>query len=107
TLGTQTTLAAIKTDVDKIPASPATDRTTAAAPGSVELSDGAAFYTGAKTGQLPTALVSNRIDVNLGAAPATVTAQGGAAAGTALTGNPNLVAISDATNAQTLKQFAA
>lgn len=49
-------LAAIKTDVDKIPTSPSTDRTTAGAPFSVELSDGSAFYTGTKTGQLPAAL---------------------------------------------------
>lgn len=41
---TETTLAAIKTDVDKIPSSPATDRATAAAPFSMRLSDGAAFY---------------------------------------------------------------
>jgi hypothetical protein len=45
----------------------ATDRTTAAAPFSVELSDGAAFYTGVKTGQLPSALVGSRLDVNIGA----------------------------------------
>lgn len=49
-------LASIKTDVDKIPTSPSTDRTTAAAPFAFELSDGAAFYTAAKTGQLPAAL---------------------------------------------------
>lgn len=39
-----------------LPANAATDRTTAAAPFSVELSDGAAFYTAAKTGQFPAAL---------------------------------------------------
>lgn len=60
-------LKGILTDVNKIPTSPATDRTTAAAPSSVELSDGAAFYTAAKTGQLPTALVGGRLDVNVGA----------------------------------------
>lgn len=49
-------LKGILTDVNKIPTSPSTDRTTAAAPFSVELSDGAAFYTGVKTGQLPSAL---------------------------------------------------
>lgn len=47
--------------------SPATDRTTAAAPFAVELSDGAAFYTGVKTGQLPSALVGGRVDANTGA----------------------------------------
>ena len=41
---TETTLAGIKTGTDKIPASPATDRTTAAAPAAVRLSDGGAFY---------------------------------------------------------------
>jgi hypothetical protein len=43
---TEATVAAIKTGTDKIPASPATDRATAAAPASVRLSDGAAFYKG-------------------------------------------------------------
>jgi hypothetical protein len=70
-----------------LPTNAATDRTTAAAPASVELSDGAAFYTGAKTGQLPAALVSTRLDVNLGAAPATVTANATLQAGTAVAGN--------------------
>lgn len=41
--------------------------TTAAAPSSTRLSDGAAFYDAAKTGQFPAALVSGRLDVNLGA----------------------------------------
>ena len=44
TLATETTLAAINT---KIPASPATDRTTAAAPFALRLSDGTNFYNGA------------------------------------------------------------
>jgi len=48
--------------------SPATDRTTAAGPFSFRLSDGAAFYDAAKTGQLPTALVGGRLDVVVGAA---------------------------------------
>lgn len=43
---TETTLAAIKTDVDKIPASPAQEHATAVSPSSVRLSDGAAFYKG-------------------------------------------------------------
>jgi hypothetical protein len=50
---------------------------------------------------LPSALISNRLDVNLGAAPATVTAQGTAASGAAVSGNPVLVGGSDGTNAQT------
>lgn len=37
-----------------------------------QLTDGAAGITPAKTGQFPTALVGGRLDVNLGAAPATV-----------------------------------
>lgn len=41
--------------------------TGAAAPWSVELSDGAAFYTAAKTGQFPSALVGGRLDTNVGA----------------------------------------
>lgn len=64
---TESTLAGIKTGTDKIPSSPATDRATAAAPFSVRLSDGSAFYDGTKTGQLPTALVASRLDVNTGA----------------------------------------
>lgn len=39
----------------------------AAGPWAIELSDGAAFYTAAKTGQFPSALVGGRLDVNLGA----------------------------------------
>jgi hypothetical protein len=45
---------------------------TAASPGAVRLSDGAAFYDAAKTGQLPAALVGNRLDVNLGKVPGAV-----------------------------------
>jgi hypothetical protein len=40
---TEATLAGVKTGTDKIPASPSTDRTAAAAPFSVRISDGAAF----------------------------------------------------------------
>lgn len=118
-VATQTTLAAINT---KLPSSPATDRTTAAAPFAVRLSDGSAFVDVATAANqstantslaqidtdlgaltetapasdtassglngrlqriaqrltslitlLPSALVSGRLDVNLGAAPATVT----------------------------------
>lgn len=38
----------------------------AAAPWSVELSDGTSYYTGVKTGQLPAALVAGHLDVNIG-----------------------------------------
>ena len=37
-----------------------------ASPWSVELSDGASFYTAAKTGQFPASLVGGRLDTNLG-----------------------------------------
>lgn len=47
------------TFLSRIPTNPSTDRTTAVAPFSVELSDGAAFYVGAKTGQLPAALAGS------------------------------------------------
>ena len=50
--------------------------TTAAAPASHRLSDGAAFYDATKTGQLPAALVSGRLDVNIGASSATVPVSG-------------------------------
>jgi hypothetical protein len=40
--------------------------------------------------QLPSALISSRLDVNLGAAPATVTVQGAAAQGASVSGNPLL-----------------
>jgi hypothetical protein len=50
-----------------LPATAATDRSTAAAPFSIRLSDGSAFYDGTKTGQLPSALVGSRLDVNAGA----------------------------------------
>jgi len=56
---------------------PATDRTTAAGPNSVRLSDGAAFYDATKTGQLPSALVGGRLDDNLGAIGGTATVTGG------------------------------
>jgi len=57
----------IDVDVTRLPGSPAQEHTTAASPGSARLSDGAAFYDATKTGQLPSALVSGRLDVNIGA----------------------------------------
>lgn len=56
---TEATLALVKADVDKIPASPATDRTTVAAPFSVRLTDGEAFYNTTKSTQLPASLTSD------------------------------------------------
>jgi hypothetical protein len=44
TRATESTLAGVKTGTDRIPSSPATDRTTAASPFSVRLSDGSAFF---------------------------------------------------------------
>jgi hypothetical protein len=70
---TEATLSSLNT---KIPASPSTDRTTAAAPFSTRLSDGAAFYDSTKTGQLPAALIGGRLDVNIGASSATVPVSG-------------------------------
>src|SRR5205085_1271245 len=56
--------------------------------------------------RLPSALIANRLDVNLGAAPATVTAQGTAAAGAAPSGNPLAMGITDGTNIQYAKASA-
>jgi hypothetical protein len=50
-----------------LPAGAAQEHTTAASPHACRLSDGAAFYDGAKTGQLPAALVGGRLDGNIGA----------------------------------------
>lgn len=50
---------------------PALEHATAGSPHSARLSTGAAFYDAAKTGQLPAALVGTRLDVNIGACPAT------------------------------------
>lgn len=47
---------------------PSQEHVTAASPHSNRLSDGTAFYDATKTGQLPTALVGGRLDVNVGAA---------------------------------------
>lgn len=55
-----------------LPTGAAAEHVTAASPHAARLSDGAAFYDAAKTGQLPAALVSGRLDVNVGAASATV-----------------------------------
>lgn len=59
-------LKGVLTAVNKIPASPATDRTTAAAPFSVELSDGASFYTGAKDSNITTLNTSVVANQNVG-----------------------------------------
>jgi hypothetical protein len=115
---TETTLAGIKTGTDKIPASPATDRATAAAPAAARLSDGAAFYkattptdtqpisavslplpTGAATqttlasvlAALPAALVGGRLDVNIGNTP---TVAGGKSNNAAVPGATNLGTLS-------------
>ena len=44
----------------------ALEHVTAASPHAARLSDGSAFYDAAKTGQLPSALVGGRLDVNAG-----------------------------------------
>lgn len=50
-----------------LPTNAATDRSLANAPFSVRASDGTNFYDIVKTGQLPSALVGGRLDVNIGA----------------------------------------
>lgn len=72
-----------------------------ASPIFVQFSDGAASYIGAKTGQLPSALVGARLDVNLGGVAGTATVNGGAAgtlaiggtqaSNAAITANPVLI----------------
>lgn len=98
----------------------------ATAPSAVQLSDGSASYTAAKTGQLPTALGATTKAASLSVAPATdsvgtagsasstvytvqgvasmtpVQVSGAGASGAAVTGNPVLTAGSDGTNARTL-----
>lgn len=67
TRASQTTLASVLGQLDVLLSSRAAEHTTAASPHSVRLSDGTAFYDGTKTGQLPSALVGGRLDVNAGA----------------------------------------
>lgn len=50
-----------------LPTGAAQEHATAASPHAARLSDGAAFYDAAKTGQLPSALVGGRLDTNTGA----------------------------------------
>jgi hypothetical protein len=57
------------------------------------------------TALLPSALISNRLDVNLGAAPATVTAQGTAASGAAPVGNPLLLGAVDPAGGTTINSL--
>ena len=79
----------------------------ATAPQGVELSDGSAFYTAAKTGQLPSALVGGRLDVNIGAGTVTVTPSGTqnvtgtGSAGTAATGVVTIQGIAGAVAVKT------
>jgi hypothetical protein len=56
-----------------IPVSKDTTANSQSNPLSTRLTDGTTSYDAAKTGQLPAALVSGRLDVNLGASAATVT----------------------------------
>lgn len=65
----------VRTDPTGTTAQPVTDNAGSltidapvATPVAVRISDGAAFYDAAKTGQLPTVLVGGRLDVNVGAA---------------------------------------
>jgi hypothetical protein len=54
---------------------------------------------------LPSALISNRLDINLGAAPATVTVQGTAAAGAVPAGNPLLLGAVDPAGGTTINSL--
>lgn len=100
---TETTLAAINT---KIPASPATDRTTAGGPFAARLTDGSAFYVGASEttaegikSRLPSALVGGRLSVDVGASVATTVVMSGSTvdlAGVAVT--PKFVKIDAASS---------
>lgn len=63
----------------------------AASPLLTRLSDGAAAYDAAKTGQLPGALVGGRLDVHVGAQGLTVEVQGDAAHDDPVAGNPLLL----------------
>lgn len=53
-----------------LPTGAAQEHVTGASPNSCRLSDGTAFYDGAKSSQLPSALVGSRLDVNVGNTPA-------------------------------------
>lgn len=59
-----------------LPSGASQEHVTAASPHAARLSDGTAFYDGCKTGQLPSALVGGRLDINVGNTP-TVTANAG------------------------------
>lgn len=99
--------------LQNIPSSPATDRTTAGGPFSTELSDGTAFYTAAKTGQLPTALdgsgflkiheqgtatVSGTVTANAGTGTFTVADGADVTVGTGVNGTSAQTGWSDGTN---------
>jgi len=55
-----------------LPSGASTDRTTAAGPYAVRLSDGTNFYNTNSASQLPAALVGGRLDVNIGAGAVSV-----------------------------------
>jgi hypothetical protein len=74
-VATEATLALIKADVDKIPTSPSTDRTTAGGPASVRLSNGSAFIT--PTTPSDTQPVSGTVTANAGTGPWPITDNGG------------------------------
>jgi len=50
-----------------LPTGASQEHVLATSPSSIRLSDGAAFYDAAKTGQFPAALITGRLDVNVGA----------------------------------------
>ena len=93
---TETTLAAILVDVARIPTTPAGEHTAANSPHAARLTDGATFYNTSTAAQLPAALVSGRLDVNVGAASAVpVTDNAGSITVDAPVATPVFVRLSD------------
>lgn len=78
-----------------LPSGAAQEHVTAASPHAVELSDGAAFYVGAKTGQLPSALVSGRLSVDASAVAVPITDNAGSLTVDAPLATPVGVQLSD------------
>jgi hypothetical protein len=99
---------AIKVDGSAVTQPTSDTHTTAAAPLSTQLSDGAAFYTGAKTGQLPSALDgSGFLKVHeqgtAAISAASLPLPTGAAADATLTGGTQTTRVTDGTNTATVK----
>jgi hypothetical protein len=99
---------AIKVDGSAVTQPTSDTHTTAAAPLSTQLSDGAAFYTGTKTGQLPTALDGSGFLKVHEQGTAAISASSlplptGAAQDATLTGGTMTTRVTDGTNTATVK----